>query len=69
MLTAELEAAYRSTHYVVDAVGGSGDGALVDPIVLEINVASPALLGERTLLTFGWYGLRGQVKVRRNDDS
>ena len=44
MITAELEAAYRSTHYVVDAGAGPGEGALFDPIVLEIDVASPALL-------------------------
>jgi hypothetical protein len=44
MITAELEAAYRSTHYVVDAGAGPGEGALVDPIVLEIDVPSPALL-------------------------
>lgn len=44
MLTAELEAAYRSTHYVVDADVGLGEGALLDPIVLEVDVPSPALL-------------------------
>lgn len=44
MITAELEAAYRSTHYVVDAGAGPGEGALFDPIVLEIDVPSPALL-------------------------
>ena len=44
MITAELEAAYRSTHYVVDADVGLGEGALLDPIVLEIDVPSPALL-------------------------
>lgn len=44
MITAELEAAYRSTHYVVDAGAGLGEGALLDPIVLEIDVPSPALL-------------------------
>lgn len=44
MITAELEAAYRSTHYVVDAGADPGEGALFEPIVLEIDVASPALL-------------------------
>ena len=42
MITAELEAAYRSTHYVVDADVGPDEGALFDPIVLEVDVPSPA---------------------------
>ena len=44
MITAELQAAPRSTHYVVDAGADPGEGALFDPIVLEIDVPSPALL-------------------------
>ena len=43
MITPELEDAYRSTLYVVDAVPVDGEGSEVGPVVLKIDTASPAL--------------------------
>jgi hypothetical protein len=44
MITLDLEDAYRSTLYVVDAVPVNGEESEDGPVVLKIDTASPALL-------------------------